>query len=142
MTSFAPKGLLAAGVVLLTLSCPPLQAADDKREPCEVDVTLTNPFDKELVNLPVLLQVFRLFGRGVDYSRFNPDGFHVYNEKDTEIEFFYRSLPPRFSIADDQLVLLIPRFAPGAQLRFRFSNSDVKGGKRRALGVLNSNDVP
>ena len=128
-----PKGFFAACLGLLAWSCGTLRGADEPREPREVDVTLTNPFDKELVNLPVLLQVFRVFGRGVDYGRFNPGGFHVYDEQDREIEFFYRALPPHFSIADDQLVLLVPRLAPGARLQFRFSNSDVKSDKQRPL---------
>jgi hypothetical protein len=127
------KGFVAACLGLLALSCAPLQAAEDKRDACEADVTLTNPFDKEFVNLPVLLQVFRVFGRGVDYGKFNPDGFHVYDDRDKEIEFYYRALPPQFSIADDQLVLILPRFAPGARLQFRFTNSDVKNARQRKL---------
>ncbi|HVE42609.1 MAG TPA: hypothetical protein VNM14_22205 [Planctomycetota bacterium] len=133
MSSPAPKAIVAACLGILALSCGTLQAAADPQEPREVDVTLTNPFDKEFVNLPVLLQVFRVFGRGVDYGRFNPDGFHVYDDKNSEVEVYYRALPPSFSIADDQLVLLIPRLAPGARLQFRFTNSDVKSDKLKKL---------
>jgi len=114
--------LLAAGV----LFAPP-----EEKPPYDVDVTLTNPSGKEFTNLPVLLQVFRVFGRGVDYGKFNRDGFHVYDDRGEEIEFFLRELPPRFSLADDELVLMIPRFAPGARLQFRFTNTDVKSGKQR-----------
>src|SRR5437870_435398 len=129
--------LLAAGATF----CSTLLRAAEERQIYEVDVTLTNSFEKEFVNLPVFLQVFRVFGRGVDYAKFNPDGFHVFDEKDREIEFFYRSLPPRFSIADDELVLMIPRFAPGARLQFRFANTEAKNPKQKNLepGLLVDN---
>jgi hypothetical protein len=144
MTSPVParQNLLAAALGLLALSGAPLLAQNDPRELCEVEVTLTNPFDKEFVNLPVLLQVFRIFGRGVDYGKFNPEGFHVFDEQDREIEFTYRALPPRFSIADDQLVLFMPRLAAGAQRRLRFTNSDVKNPLQTKLDPAQLVDNP
>jgi hypothetical protein len=104
----------------------------------DVDVTLTNTHAREFTNLPVFLQVFRIFGRGVDYSKFNRNGFHVYDEKGQELEFSYRALPPSFSIADDELVLVIPKMAAGEKLSFRFTNTAAKGreGKFDAAALL------
>jgi hypothetical protein len=123
--------LLAAAFGLLASPARPLASADETVY--DVDVTLTNTFPKEFVNLPVLLQVFRVFGRGVDYGAFNPAGFHVYDDRGNEIEFYLRSLPPRFSLADDQLVLVLPRFAPGARLQFRVTNTAAKSARQRSL---------
>ena len=62
----------------------------------DVDVTLTNTFQKDFTQLPVMLQVFRAFGRGVDYGKFNRNGFHIYNDKGEELEFYFRQVPPAF----------------------------------------------
>jgi hypothetical protein len=107
----------------------------------DVDVTLTNSFEKEFVNLPVLLQVFRVFGRGVDYGKFSRDGFHVSDETGQELDVLYRALPPEFSIGNDELVLMLPRVAPGARLRFRFTNRAAKNPRLHPLdpGVLVDN---
>src|SRR5262249_54957320 len=91
---------------------------------------------------PVFLQVFRIFGRGVDYAKFRRDGFHVFDEKGAEVEFFYRALPPTFSIADDELVLFLPSLAPGAQAKFRFTNTSEKSRKEGKLDLGRLLDHP
>jgi hypothetical protein len=125
----------------LLAACLPLQA-QDKAETYDVDVTLVNPFPKELVNHPVILQVFRVFGRGVDYSRFNRDGFHITDDRGQEVEFFYRSLPPSFSIADDQLILMVPSLSPGARITYRFTNTAQKSRKEAKLEIEKLIDHP
>ncbi len=92
----------------------------------DVDVTLTNDFDKDLTGLPVFVQVFRVFGRGVDYAKFNRGGFHVYDDKGAEVPFMLRPVPPDFSLANDEIVLAIPKMARGESLTFRFTNTSDK----------------
>lgn len=118
--------ILAAAIACCAAS--PLRADD-----FDVDVTLTNSHAKELVNQPVFLQVFRVFGRGVDYARFHRDGFHVTDEKGAELEILYRALPPAFSIADDELVVMVPSLAPGAKVTWRFTNTAARNPKLKAL---------
>src|SRR5262245_44612183 len=132
--------LLPLAASLLACSMP--LATQDKTETYDVDVTLVNPFPKELVNHPVILQVFRIFGRGVDYAKFNRDGFHITDEKGQEVEFFYRSMPPSFSIADDQLILMVPSLAPGARLSYRFTNTAQKSRKEAKLDIEKLLDHP
>jgi hypothetical protein len=132
--------LLPLAASLLACSMP--LATQDKTETYDVDVTLVNPFPKELVNHPVILQVFRVFGRGVDYAKFNRDGFHITDEKGQEVEFFYRSMPPSFSIADDQLILMVPSLAPGARLSYRFTNTAQKSRKEAKLDIEKLLDHP
>jgi len=124
--------ILSAVTVLSLLLSSPLWAAQ-KAEDFDVDVVLTNPFAKDLVNQPVFLQVFRVFGRGVDYARFHRDGFHVYDEKGAELDLGYRSLPPAFSMADDELVLMLPSLAPGARVTVRFTNTAARNPKLKRL---------
>jgi hypothetical protein len=126
-----------AAFILFLCSSP---AAKD--ETFDVDVTLTNTFDRELVNQPVFLQVFRIFGRGVDYGKFHRDGFHVYDEKGEEIEFFYRALPPSFSMADDELVLFIRSLAPAGRAKLRFTNTSEKSRKEGKLNLDRLIDHP
>ena len=115
--------MLQGTATLLILLC---SATAPKDELFDVDVTLTNTHSRELVNQPVFLQVFRVFGRGVDYAKFRRDGFHVYDEKGQEVEFSVRALPPSFSIGDDEIVLVLPGLAPGAQAKYRFTNTTEK----------------
>ncbi len=124
----------------LLMSCLP--TVQEKIEAVDVNVTLVNSFPKELVNHPVILQVFRVFGRGVDYSKFNREGFHIVDEKGQEVEFFVRSLPPSFSIADDQLILMVPSMAPGARLSYRFTNTAQKNRKQLPLDTEKLIDHP
>jgi hypothetical protein len=99
----------------------------------DVDVTVTNTFQKDFTQLPVMLQVFRVFGRGVDYGKFNRNGFHVYNDKGDELEFYFRQVPPSFSIACSELVVVVPKFAAGAKLQLRFTNTAVNTKKEGKL---------
>jgi len=135
MSTRCPTGVLAgckAAVLCMLLGlcalCAPsrAQAADAVYD---VDVTLTNTFPKDYDNLPVVIQIFRVFGRGVDYTKFNRDGFHIYDDKGTELAYTYRVIPPDFSMANDELVLTLPKFAKGAKLNLRFTNTPEKSAK-------------
>ena len=117
--------------ILVWLVSGAAAVAGESAEHYDVDVTVTNTFQKEFSNLPVLLQVFRVFGRGVDYSTFNRDGFHIYNEKDEELEFQFRPIPPSFSLACSELVIVLPKLAPSATQHFRITNTATKSKKER-----------
>ena len=77
---------------LLTLMLAVPLGAAENQEIYDVDVTLTNTFAKDFVNQPVVLQVFRIFGRGVDYSKFNRNGFHITDEKGKPIVALGRTI--------------------------------------------------
>ena len=96
----------------------------------DVDVTLTNEFDKDFENLPVFFRIAQVFGRGVDFSQFARDGFHIYDEAGKELAFCYRVQPPEFSMANDELVLILPKVAKGATCSLKFTNSSVKNTKQ------------
>ena len=79
----AGPALQSFGLACLLCGClliarPPAAMAADATV-FDVDVTFSNAFDKDFTDLPVVLSVARVFGRGVDYARFNRDGFHVYD---------------------------------------------------------------
>ncbi len=126
------------GIALLVAACifgslSPAQAVPE----CvfDVDLTLTNDFDKDFTQLPVLVQVFRLFGRGVDYTQFNPKGFHVYDQDGKEVPFALRPIPPEFSLANHQLLLVLPKLAKGQTLRFRVTNTPTDSRKQMAFEI-------
>ncbi len=123
-------------VLLLFVFSPVLPAADlSGAEPAryEADVTFTNTFDKDFTNLPVVLSVARVFGRGVDYAKFDRDGFHFYDAGGREVQFFYRQMPPHFSTATDEIVLVLPSLAKGATLQYRVANTLKRSEKQRPL---------
>ena len=101
----------------------------------DVDLTLTNDFDKDFAQLPVLVQVFRLFGRGVDYSKFNAKGFHVYDQDGNEVPFSVRPVPPDFSLANDEIVLVLPKFTKGEKARFRITNTAEDSARQVAFQI-------
>jgi hypothetical protein len=89
----------------------------------EVVVTLTNDFDKSFTDLPVFLQVFRVFGRGVDYTRFDAKCFRVLDEQGRELPCSLRAIPPDFSLANDELVVILPTLARGETRTLRVQNA-------------------
>lgn len=108
----------------------------------DVDLTLTNDYDKDFTQLPVLVQVFRLFGRGVDYAKFNPKGFHVYDQDGQEVAFALRPVPPDFSLANDEILLVLPKLAKGQTLRFRVSNTAEDSRRQLAFQIESLIDNP
>jgi hypothetical protein len=130
------------GIAPLLIFLSSCASTPPKDELYDVDVTLTNPHARELTNQPVFLQVFRIFGRGVDYGKFRRDGFHVYDEKGEEVEFSVRSLPPSFSLGDDEIILTLPTLAPGAKAKFRFTNTPEKSRKEAKFDVARLIDHP
>jgi hypothetical protein len=101
----------------------------------DVDLTLTNDFDKDFAQVPVFVQVFRLFGRGVDYSKFNPKGFHVYDQDGNEVPFALRPVPPDFSLANDEILLVLPTLSKGAKARFRVTNTAEDSARQAAFQI-------
>ena len=108
------------GAVLL---CVLSARGADPQPKYDVDVVLENDFGRDFADLPVFLQVFRVFGRGVDYAAFNPRGFHVYDQQGKELPWSLRPVPPEFSLANDELVIILPKLAKDARLRLRITNT-------------------
>lgn len=100
--------------------------AAETPEKYDVDITLENVHDKDFTDLPVLLPVAQVFGRGVDYAKFNRDGFHVYDQKNVEVPFMFRAMPPAFSLATSEIVIFIPQFAKAARAQYRITNTSKK----------------
>jgi hypothetical protein len=116
----------ALAALLVCLLAPPLAQAAEQPT-VEVDVTISNDFDKPFTNLPVFLKVFRVFGRGVDYTRFDPDGFVVLDAQGKELHHVVRPVPPDFSLANDDLVVFLPGLAKGETVNLRILNAPKSG---------------
>ena len=129
---------LCVGAVLL---CALSAGGAEPQPKYDVDVVLKNDSGRDFADMPVLLQVFRVFGRGVDYAQFNPKGFHVTDQTGKELPWSLRPVPPDFSLANDELVIVLPRLAKGATLRLRVTNTAAASGKRvpyDAAALLNN----
>jgi hypothetical protein len=57
------------------------------------------------------------------------------------VEFSYRTLPPSFSMGDDELILTVT-LAPGAQAKFRFTNTSEKSRKETKFDIARLIDHP
>lgn len=123
------RALFSIGVgFLLSLSA----AGAEEQLGFDVDVTLVNDFDKSFTDLPVFLHVFRVFGRGVDYTAFDPDGFSVLDSKGKALPHVVRPVPPYFSLANDQIVVFLPSFAEGETVTLRIRNAKKSGPPKTA----------
>lgn len=121
-------------LLLLLLAAPVLPAATSPAEsPYDVDLTLTNPFDKDFTDLPVLMTVAGIFGRGLPYDRFDKANYHIYDDKGAELEYAYRPLPPYFSPATDELVVVLPSLAKGQAITLRIVNDGKPSRKQVPL---------
>lgn len=123
---------LIAVVGLLSLYNPQARAAES---PYDVDVTLTNPFDKDFADLPVIMTVAQVFGRGLPWDKFEKANYHIYDDKGAELEYSYRPMPPYFSPATDELVLYLPKLAKGQTVSLRVVNDDKPSRKQVAFNM-------
>ena len=128
-----PRWLFAVAALAFVLA--PGTTARAEQTPYDVDVVLENDLGRDVADLPVFLQVFRVFGRGVDYAKFNPQGFHVYDQAGRELEFQYRVVPPAFSIANDELVVALAKLPKDARVRLRVTNDKSKSAGQKPFTV-------
>jgi len=109
---------------------------------CDVDVTLKNTSDRDFKKLPVFLTVSQVFGRGIRFDRLAPDGFHGYDDKGAELAVQYRAMPPAFSMGTDELVIVLPSLAKGAEMKLRFTNTQGKSARQRPFDLPAALDNP
>ncbi len=115
------KGLEMASrsiLVFLPFCCLVFSLAAAAQTPYDVDVTLTNSHDKDFTNLPVFLKVADVFGRGVDYTKFT-GSFRIMDADGGDVPFMLRRMPPHFSLANDELLIVLPALAKDGQINLR-----------------------
>ena len=120
VSDFSAKITWPAGLVIAVL-CAAGAPFEARASGFEVEATISNTNGKRLTDLPVFLPVHAIFGRGLDYSQFNPRWFHIFDDTGRQIDYMHRPLPPNFSIANDELVFFVPVLEQDARLRYRFT---------------------
>jgi hypothetical protein len=110
---------------------------------CRFDatITLTNTTGAARTNWPVFATVWKLFGGNLPLTALNPAGFHVYNDQGQEIAWQLRSIPPDFSLGNDELVFVIPSLASNASVTYRVTNTPTAGSTTTIDLVGNANNL-
>ena len=125
---------------ILLLALAMLAAAQNPAPLADYDVLVeienTTPVAK--TNWPVILTVYKIFGRNVPAGTLNPDGYHVYDEKGAEIEHMIEAIPPYDQPGDDELVWIIPRIGKGEKRTFRVTNTPKTSTKRAKIDLSGS----
>jgi len=104
----------------------------------EVLVEVTNTTPEKKTNLPVVMTVYKIFGRNLPAGSLNPQGYHVYNEKGQEIEHMIEAIPPYDQDGNNEIVWIIPEIASGQKLTYRITNTAQRSPKRTHLDIVNS----
>ena len=130
---------IAIGMLGCCLWAAGLSAAEAAHD---VDVTLKNTSDGDFRNLPVFLTVSQVFGRGIHFDRLAPEGFRVYDDQGAELDVQYRVMPPAFSMAADELIIVLPSLAKGAEAKLRFTNTPGKSARQRPFDLQAALDSP
>lgn len=112
-------------------------AANYQSIPFRGDVELTNLTGAAKTDWPVFLTIWKVFGGGLDMSRINPGGFHVYDSSGTEIPHMVRHIAPDFSLGNDEIVFLVPSMAAGQTLSYIITNT-AEPGLTQAIDVINN----
>jgi hypothetical protein len=112
--------------------------APDPRADYDVKVELRNVSGEKKTNWPVILTVFRIFGRNIPAGTLNPKGYHVYNEKGEEIEHTLEQIPPYAQQGNNELVFIIPEMERGQALTYRITNTAENSDKRTDIDFVNN----
>lgn len=100
-----------------------------------VEATLSNPYDHDLEETPVFVRIADIFGQSMDVTKLSRSGFRIRNENGKDVPYYYRVMPPAFSLATDELVFLLPTLAKGASTRYTFSNSSTQNTRQQTFDM-------
>jgi len=101
----------------------------------DVTVEIENTTPEAKANWPVIMTVYKVFGRNLPAGTINPDGYHVYDEDGKEIPHAIESLPPHDQQGNNELIFLVRRIDKGQTLRYRITNTAEKSSMRRPMNV-------
>ncbi|HET6429447.1 MAG TPA: hypothetical protein VFJ30_13615, partial [Phycisphaerae bacterium] len=132
----------AALVVLWAAVAAPANAAPLADYDVFVEIQNTTPEAK--ADWPVIMTVYKVFGRNLPAGTVNPDGYHVYDESGKEIMHAIESIPPHDQQGNNEIIFLVRRIDKGQTLRYRITNTAVKSSMRRPidLAISRHNLIP
>ena len=138
-TTGRPRLFHTAALALLWAACagiPPAAAAPLSDYDVAVDIQNTSPEKK--TQWPVIMTVYKVFGRNLPAGSLNPAGYHVYDEKGREIPHMIESIRPADQQGNNEIVFIVPSIDKGQTLRYRITNTAKASGKQQRLDVVGS----
>jgi len=103
----------------------------------DVALEIENTTPEKKTNWPVIMTVYKVFGRNLPANTLNPEGFHVYNEKGVEIPHMIEAIAPHDQQGNNEIVFVIPEIEKGRKLRYRITNTAKASSKQRKLDIVN-----
>ena len=82
--------------------------AQSSRSDYDVSVDIENTTPEKKTKWPVIMTVYKLFGRNLPAGTMDPKGYHVYNEKGEEIEHMIEAVPPYDQPGNSEIVWIVP----------------------------------
>lgn len=142
--------------VVLAVLCASLPAAMGAAAPeplpdYDVIVEIENATPEAKTNWPVIMTVYKVFGRNLPAGTLNPKGYHVYDEKGREIPHMIEAIPPQertpgathrgWSLdqqGNNEIVFVVPAIDKGATLRYRVTNTSRASARQTKIDVVGS----
>jgi hypothetical protein len=124
---------LAALVAFCSLACSQTPLPD-----YDVAVEIENTTAERKTNWPVIMTVYKVFGRNLPAGTLNPQGYHVHNEKGEEVEHMIEAIPPYDQEGNNEIVWIVPAVEKGQKLTYRITNTWQNSAKRAQFDVVNS----
>jgi hypothetical protein len=103
-----------------------------------VHVEIQNTTPEKKTNWPVIMTVYKIFGRDLPAQTLNPDGYHVYNEKNDEVEYMIEGIPPYDQQGNNEIVWIIPEIDKGQKLTYRVTNTAKASTKSKHFDIVNN----
>ena len=119
--------------VCIVFLCAALSGASHGAGPADdynVVLEITNTTPEAQANWPVIMTVYKVFGRNLPAGSLNAKGYHVYDDGGTEIPHMIEAIPRHDQQGNNEIVFVVPKIAKGATLRYRVTNTAEASSKR------------
>ena len=139
-TGWFHKGLAALlpAVLWAPLSVGAGAAGAGPLDDYDVALEIENTAPEKKTNWPVIMTVYKVFGRNLPAGTLNPLGYHVYDEKGKELPHAVEAIPPYDQQGNNEIIFVVPAMQKGQKLRYRITNTAKPSSMRRKLDVVGS----
>jgi len=129
---------LAAVMAAVLCAALPMAAAAGPLADYDVAVEIKNTTPEAKADWPVIMTVYKVFGRNLPAGTLNADGYHVYDEKGVEIPHAIEAIRPLDQQGNNEIVFVVAKIDKGATLRYRITNTAKASAKRAKIDVVAS----
>ncbi len=104
----------------------------------DVEVEVENLSGERKTDWPVILTVYRIFGRNLPQGTLNPKGYHVFGPDGKEVECMVEKIPPYDQYGNDELAFSVPAMGIGQKLTYRIANTAKDSPKQGKFDLVNN----